>query len=113
MKVANGGEFTEDMVHDYMLRANAARTTRDIAAYGTRVLAQVEELITRRRDALDQTVSTYFGEATAFGLLIRARSMAAFRLRGTYGYVRMLGIEPEQPPGANDFAGLAVPSGTP
>jgi hypothetical protein len=112
-ELLTGGEYTENRVEEYMTLANACRTGRDIAAYGDQVLEKVEYILTSRKDSLDVTVKTYFGEATMSDLLTRALSMAAFRLSGTYRYMRMLGIEPLQPLGPEDFAGLVVPPGSP
>lgn len=111
--LAHGGEFTEDMAYDHMTRANACRTTNEIAAYGEQVLAQVEEVLTHRRELLEKSVNTYFGTSTIFDLLIRALSMAVFRLKGTYRYLEMLGVAPLAPLGYDDFVGIPIPSGTP
>lgn len=113
IRVVDGGEFTADMVDDYMSRSNLCRTSADIAAYGEQVLTKVEELITHRREWLDRPVETYFGTSSVYDLLTRALSMAAFRLEGTYGYMRMIGVEPSSPLGPDDYAGIAIPSGTP
>lgn len=109
----DGGEYTEDRVDDYMTRALACRTSREIAAYGDAVFSRIEHVLTRRREALDRVLPTYFGPNTLYELLMRALSMAAFRLKGTYTYLRMLGVEPVAPLGPEDFAGIVVPSGNP
>lgn len=113
VSLVHGGEFTEEMTDDYMASADSCQTTRDIAAYGERVLAQVEDILTRRRELLDKAVKTYFGTCTTYDLLNRALSMAAFRLNGTYRYLRRLGVEPVAPLGPDDFAGIAMPPGNP
>lgn len=111
--LVDGGEFTEGMIDDYMTRSNMYRTAPDIAGYGEEVLARIEVLLTTRRDALHRPVTAYFGTSTTEELLNRALSMAAFRLKGTYRYLEMLGIEPDAPLGADDFSGIAIPSGNP
>jgi hypothetical protein len=111
--LADGGEFTAEMTTGYMTRANSYRTSADIASYGQQVLGKLEDLLTRRVDRLDKQVDTYFGVSTLYSLLNRALSMAAFRLNGTYRYMRMLGIEPVQPLEARDFSEIAMPAGNP
>jgi len=111
--VVDGGKFTADMTDQYMTRANSCRTTADIAAYGQQVLTKVEDLLTRRKDLLDKPVTTYFGTSTTYELLNRALSMAAFRLNGTYRYLRILGIEPLAPLASHDFSGILMPPGNP
>jgi hypothetical protein len=113
LRVVDGGEFTAAMVDDYLTRANLCRTSAEIAAYGQQVLSKVEDFLTRRRDQLEQPLETYFGRTTAYDLLNRALSMAAFRLTGTYGSMRMIGIEPVAPLGPEDFSGIVIPSGSP
>ena len=113
VRVVDGGEFTADMVDDYMTRANLCGTNAEIVAYGQQVLTKVEDLLTRRRELLDRYVDTYFGKSTTYELLNRALSMAAFRLNGTYRYMRMIGIEPVAPLGPDDFSGIVVPAGSP
>ena len=111
--LADGGEFTEDRAYDHMTRSDTCRTPHDIAAYADRVLAQVEDLLTRRRDVLDRPAKTYFGPSTIYELLTRALSMAVFRLKGLYRYMEMIGIEPRARLDAADFEGIALPPGTP
>lgn len=112
-RLVDGGEYSAGRANDYMILANAYRTARDIAAYGDQVLAQVEDILTRRTELLDKMLNTYFGSSTTYDLLTRALSMAAFRLQGTYRYMRTLGIEPLTPLGPKDFAGIVVPPGNP
>lgn len=113
VRVVDGGEFTADMVDDYMIRANLCQTNAEIVAYGQQVLTKVEDLLTRRRELLDQCVDIYFGKSTTYELLNRALSMAAFRLSGTYRYMRMIGIDPVAPLGPEDFSGIVIPAGNP
>ena len=111
--LADGGEFTAEMTTGYMTRAESYRTSAEIAAYGQEVLIKLGDLLTDRAQLLDKHVDTYFGVNTLYNLLSRALSMAAFRLRGTYVYMRMLGIEPVQPLGDDDYSGIFMPPGNP
>lgn len=111
--LADGGKFTSEMTTVYMTRANTYRTSADIAAYGGTVLTKLEDLLTRRVEVLDKTVETYFGTSTLNSLLNRALSMAAFRLKGTYLYMGLLGIEPLDPLSAHDYSGIVMPGGNP
>ena len=110
LHAAETGRYTAEMVRRYEQLALAYRTGRAIVEYGDQVLARLARTLTEEPDSLAKEVETYFGPATVGFLLELALAHAAHHLRQLYHYFTLLGITPDRPLTAADFAGIPVPS---
>ena len=79
-----------------------------IAAYGERVRADLAAHFARP-DAWDGVVETYYGSQTGHEVLERTVWHAAQHVRQLYAFLERMGVTPEAPLGAADYAGLPLP----
>ena len=59
---------------------------------------------------LDKKLETYMGDKTAGEMMDLALGHSVHHLKQLYAYMGMMGLEPVAPLGAEDFAGIAVPT---
>jgi hypothetical protein len=59
---------------------------------------------------LDKRLETYMGDKTAGEMMDLALGHSVHHLKQLYAYMGMMGLEPVAPLGAEDFAGIAVPT---
>jgi hypothetical protein len=85
------------------------RDGRAIAHYGEGVRAELHVWFARP-DAWDGVVETYYGPQSGVELLERTTWHAAQHLRQLYAFLERMGVRPEAPLGAADFAGLPLPA---
>ena len=82
------------------------------------VARNVEEVLRRVKAALsgptvinlDKRLDTYMGDKTAGEMMDLALGHSVHHLKQLYAYMDMMGLEPVDPLGAEDFAGIAVPT---
>ena len=82
------------------------------------VARNVEEVLRRVTAALsgptminlDKRLETYMGDKTAGEMMDLALGHSVHHLKQLYAYMGMMGLEPVEPLGAEDFAGIAVPT---
>jgi uncharacterized damage-inducible protein DinB len=82
------------------------------------VARNVEEVLRRVQAALsgptminlDKRLETYMGDKTAREMMDLALGHSVHHLKQLYAYMGMMGLEPVEPLGAEDFAGIAVPT---
>ena len=82
------------------------------------VARNVEEVLRRVKEALsgptvinlDKKLETYMGDKTAGEMMDLALGHSVHHLKQLYAYMGMMGLEPVDPLGAEDFAGIAVPT---
>jgi len=79
-----------------------------IAAYGDRVRAELAAHFARP-GAWDGVVETYYGPQTGHELLERTVWHAAQHVRQLYAFLERMGVTPEAPLTAADYAGLPIP----
>ena len=72
------------------------------------VARNVEEVLRRVQAALSGP--TYMGDKTAGEMMDLALGHSVHHLKQLYAYMGMMGLEPVEPLGAEDFAGIAVPT---
>jgi len=80
-----------------------------IAAYGDGVRAALAAHFALP-GACDGVVETYYGPQTGHELLERTTWHAAQHLRQLYAFLERMGVTPESPLGAADYAGLPLPA---
>ncbi|MFQ5896236.1 MAG: hypothetical protein ACE5JJ_10560, partial [Nitrospinota bacterium] len=85
------------------------RTTRDIVEYADLIMGRLEDFLTNQTHLLEEVVETYFAPSTVRHLLDLALGHAAFHLKHTYHYLKVLGIEPHRPLGEEELAEIPVP----
>ena len=87
-------------------------TPAQIAAYGERVASRVERWWSELPDkSARQTVKTYYGVRPLHELLERCTWHSAQHARQIISVLERLGVKPEAPLTANDYAGLPMPKG--
>jgi len=82
------------------------------------VARNVEEVLRRVKAALsgptvinlDKRLDTYMGDKTAGEMMDLALGHSVHHLKQLYAYMGMMRLEPVDPLGAEDFAGIAVPT---
>jgi len=82
------------------------------------VARNVEEVLRRVKAALsgptvinlDKRLDTYMGDKTAGEMMDLALGHSVHHLKQLYAYMDMMGLEPVDPLGAEDFAGISVPT---
>jgi len=82
------------------------------------VARNVEEVLRRVTAALigptvinlDKRLETYMGDKTAGEMMDLALGHSVHHLKQLYAYMGMMGLEPVDPLGAEDFAGISVPT---
>jgi len=82
------------------------------------VARNVEEVLRRVKAALsgptvinlDKRLDTYMGDKTAGEMMDLALGHSVHHLKQLYAYMGMMGLEPVDPLGAEDFAGISVPT---
>jgi hypothetical protein len=82
------------------------------------VARNVEEVLRRVQAALsgptvinlDKKLETYMGDKTAGEMMDLALGHSVHHLKQLYAYMGMMGLGPVEPLGAEDFAGIAVPT---
>ena len=79
-----------------------------IAQYGEKVRARLRAWC-ERPAAFDGTVETYYGPQQAAAFFQRTVWHAAQHLRQLYALLDQMGVTPENPLAAEDFAGLPLP----
>jgi len=88
------------------------RTPEDIRAYGARVTARLRRWSSASLRAwLGRTVPTYYGERPLHELLERSTWHSAQHARQIVVVLERLGITPDGPLTAEDYAGLPMPVG--
>lgn len=91
---------------------DAVRTGADIAAYGSRMEKRLEAWWRGLADkSCRQSVKTYYGERPLHELLERCTWHSAQHARQIIAVLERLGIEPDGPLTADDYAGLPMPKG--
>jgi glutaredoxin/uncharacterized damage-inducible protein DinB len=90
----------------------AVRGTGDIVSYGQKVTSEVETWWKRLPDkTCGQAVNTYYGERPLHELLERCTWHSAQHARQILAVLERLGVKPEAPLTAADYAGLPMPKG--
>ena len=82
------------------------------------VALNVEDVLRRVKEALsgttlinlDKMLDTYMGDKTAGEMMDLALGHSVHHLKQLYEYMGMMGLEPVDPLGAEDFAGISVPT---
>ena len=88
------------------------KSAQDIAAYGARITENIERWWSQLPDkSCRQTVKTYYGERPLHELLERCTWHSAQHARQIISVLERLGVEPEGPLTAADYAGLPMPQG--
>ncbi len=82
-----------------------------IASYGTLVRKQLEQWFQEHAgEPFLRTVQTYYGPQSLHALLERTAWHAAQHLRQVYALLEGMGITPDRPLTAEDYAGLPLPT---
>ena len=90
----------------------AVTTVAQIAAYGESVSRRLDAWWSRLGDKSGrQTVKTYYGERPLHELLERCTWHSAQHARQILAVLERLGVRPEKPLAAADYAGLPMPKG--
>jgi glutaredoxin/uncharacterized damage-inducible protein DinB len=90
----------------------AVKTAEQVAAYGESVEKRIKAWWDRQRDkSCRQTVKTYYGERSLHELLERCTWHSAQHARQIIAVLERLGVEPQAPLTAADYAGLPMPKG--
>ena len=90
---------------------DAMQSTADIMAYGTDVRRRLLAWWDAKSDkSAREIVQTYYGPQMLHEYLQRTTWHVGQHVRQWVMLLGMVGIEPVQPPGAADFAGLPMPS---
>jgi glutaredoxin/uncharacterized damage-inducible protein DinB len=88
------------------------RGTGHIVSYGNKITSEIETWWKRLPDkTCSQTVKTYYGERPLHELLERCTWHSAQHARQILAVLERLGVEPEAPLDAADYAGLPMPKG--
>ena len=82
------------------------------------VARNVEDVLRRVQEALsgttlinlDKMLETYMGDKTAGEMMDLALGHSVHHLKQLYEYMGMMGLEPVDPLGTEDFAGISVPT---
>jgi len=83
---------------------------QEIAGYGALVRAKLEQWFTEHtEESFSRTVHTYYGPQSLHALLERTTWHAAQHFRQVYALLEGMGIAPDQPLTAEDYAGLPLP----
>ena len=83
----------------------------EIARYGEQVLSQVKAALTSGDDLdLGRVLATYMGDKTAGELFDLALGHSVHHLKQLYEYMSLIGVQPVEPLGQDDFEGIAVPT---
>ncbi|MBI2862329.1 MAG: DinB family protein [Chloroflexi bacterium] len=108
----DAGFFTTDAVmNKYKEHPEEYQTVAQIAAYGEGVLERVRKWLQGVSQAyLDQPLETYYGRTTIGGHMPLCLGHTGHHLRQLYANMRSIGIEPKNPLGESDFAGIMMPS---
>lgn len=86
------------------------RDAEAIARYGEGVRERLRDWLGRApANVFERVVNTYYGPQTAHELLERTTWHAAQHLRQLYVFLGWMGVTPEDPLTAADFAGLPLP----
>lgn len=86
------------------------RDAEAIARYGETVRERLRDWLGRApAELFERVVNTYYGPQTAHELLERTTWHAAQHLRQLYAFLGWMGVTPEDPLTAADFAGLPLP----
>ena len=86
--------------------------TGDIASYGKKITSQIEAWWRQLPDkTCSRTVKTYYGERPLHELLERCTWHSAQHARQILAVLERLGVKPEAPLTAADYAGLPMPKG--
>lgn len=102
-----------DIAEVYNARPPAdVRSADDIRAYAARVTQRLEDWWAARADkSCAGTLSTYYGEQPLHHVLERCTWHSAQHVRQIIAVLERLGIAPEKPLTAHDYAGLPMPQG--
>jgi hypothetical protein len=88
------------------------RNGEDIAAYGARIEKRLQAWWSALADkSCRQTVHTYYGERPLHELLERCTWHSAQHARQILSVLERLGVRPDAPLTAADYAGLPLPKG--
>ncbi len=109
MHAAQIGEYTYEMCHEYEQLAHDYATTRELLEYADVILQRLEHFLTAEPEITEKTVATYFGPKTVGRLLNMALVGLALRIKQTYYFEKVIGIEPQNPLQDEDFSGILVP----
>jgi hypothetical protein len=109
VEVANGAPLAYESLT--ARPPDTMQSTADIAAYGADVRQRLAKWWAAKSDKSGRdTVQTYYGPQTLHEYLERTTWHVGQHVRQWIMLLGMAGIEPDQPPGAADFAGLPMPS---
>lgn len=87
------------------------KNTSDVIAYGTRISQAISAYWEREADRSGtRLVDTFYGKHTLRDVLERTAWHSGQHLRQLVSVLRALGVEPDRPLGAEDFAGLPMPA---
>lgn len=109
MDAARSGKYTYEMCHEYERLADNYRTTRDIVDYADVIMKRLEDFLSNEADLTGKVVETYFGPKTVRELLNMALAGTGLRIKQTCHFLRAIGIEPRDPMGEKEFAGVLIP----
>ena len=102
----------EDLTAVYNAPPPAGVNAPEIAAYGSRIEKKLEAWWAGLRDkSCRRTVKTYYGERPLHELLERCTWHSAQHARQIIAVLERLGVKPERPLAAADYAGLPMPKG--
>ena len=106
-------EGVEDLTSVYNAPPpSSVKTVEDIGAYGSRVEKKLEAWWKRLADkSCRQTVKTYYGVRPLHELLERCTWHSAQHARQIIAVLERLGVKPDAPLAAADYAGLPMPKG--
>jgi hypothetical protein len=109
LEVANGAPLAYESLT--ARPPDTMQSAADIAAYGADVRQRLATWWAAKSDKSGRdTVQTYYGPQTLHEYLERTTWHAGQHVRQWIMLLGMAAIEPDQPPGAADFAGLPMPS---
>ena len=90
----------------------AVKSTGDIATYGRKITSEIESWWSALPDkSCARTVKTYYGERPLHELLERCTWHSAQHARQILAVLERLGVKPDRPLTAEDYAGLPMPKG--
>lgn len=104
----NGAEYSMKIADN--LPPESMKTGDDIARYGASVWARYEAWWSTLEDrALSRTLKTYFGDTSAHKVFERVTWHSGQHCRQLVAVLERMGIAPDGPLTAKDFAGLPMP----
>ena len=114
LTLAGGAEFTLDGVDEEVLRGLERHIDRpqQLGARAREATGRLRDwLAAAAPEELDRVVATFFGDQTVHALLAGCAYSVAQHTRQLMAVLEILGIQPEEPVGQDDYAGLPMPAG--